>query len=99
MTSTIATLTPLIADEIIWRKLDKNAVIVSPHSGEVRVLNEVGTVIWILLTQKRAVADIASHLADHYQVTLRQAQQDVILFLQELQERGLVQWPDSVETE
>lgn len=93
MTSTISSLSPTIAEEIIWRKLDDNAVIVSPGSGEVRVLNGIGTVIWLMLTQKQSVADIVSHLVNYYEVTPRQAQQDVVLFLQELHERGLVHWP------
>lgn len=44
---------PQIANDLIWRLLDNNAVVVSPHVGEVRVLNGIGTVIWQLLVEKR----------------------------------------------
>ncbi|MFO7536624.1 MAG: PqqD family protein [Chloroflexota bacterium] len=93
MSSQISSLKPTVTNEIIWRQLDDNAVIVSPQTGEVRVLNEVGTLIWQMLTDRHSVADIVNHLANNYQVTPQQAQQDVALFLQELHERGLVQWP------
>ena len=32
---------------IIWRIVDDGAVLVSPQIGKVRVLNEVGTAIWM----------------------------------------------------
>jgi hypothetical protein len=95
MSAQSVTRTPTVANEIIWRQLDNNAVIVSPQSGEVRVLNHVGTVIWQMLTEQYSVADIVDHLTDYYQVTPIQAQQDVILFLQELNERGLIRWPEA----
>jgi hypothetical protein len=98
MSSTISTLIPTIVDEIIWRKLDDNAVIVTPSSGEVRVLNDTGTVIWLMLTENQPVANIVTRLVNHYHVTPKQAQQDVVLFLQELHERGLVLWPDSLNS-
>lgn len=85
--------TPIINTEIIWRQLDDNAVIVSPRSGEVRVLNAVGTIIWRMLTDNHSVPEIVDHLADNYQVMPIQAEQDVVLFLQELHDRGLIQWP------
>jgi hypothetical protein len=95
MSAQSVTRTPTVANEIIWRQLDNNAVIVSPQSGEVRVLNHLGTVIWQMLTEQYSVADIVDHLTDNYQVTPIQAQQDVILFLQELNERGLIRWPEA----
>jgi hypothetical protein len=95
MSAQIFAQTPTVTQEVIWRQLDNNAVIVSPRSGEVRVLNNVGTVIWQMLTEQYSVADIVDHLADNYQVTPIQARQDVILFLQELDERDLIQWPDA----
>jgi hypothetical protein len=95
MSAQSVTRIPTVTNGIIWRQLDNNAVIVSPQSGEVRVLNNVGTVIWQMLTEQYSVSDIVDHLANNYQVTPVQARQDVILFLQELNERGLIQWPEA----
>ena len=85
---------PTIAGEVIWRQLDDNAVIVSPQSGEVRVLNGIGTVIWHMLSRQHSVADIVTHLSTQYQVTKTQAEQDVYLFLEELQNRNLIEWQE-----
>jgi hypothetical protein len=53
---------PRIADDLVWRLLDDNAVVVTPMDGEVRVFNRVGTVIWQQLLEGKNVDDIAAHL-------------------------------------
>jgi hypothetical protein len=99
MTSEDFTSRPTITGEVIWRQLDDNAVLVSPSSGEVQVLNAVGTIIWRMLAKEQSITDIAAHLANNYQVSPIQAQQDVILFLQELHNRGLIVWPETAVIE
>ena len=86
---------PSIAEGVIWRQLDDNAVIVSPQSGEVRVLNMVGTVIWQMLVDQQPIATIVDHLTTRYQVTPTQAEEDITLFLQELQQRALIEWSET----
>lgn len=95
MSSQIATAKPTVASEVIWRQLDDNAVIVSPESGEVRVLNGVGTAIWRMLIEEHSVTDIVTYLTDHYQVTTAEAERDVTIFLHELQNRDLILWQET----
>ncbi len=83
---------PQIAPGIIWRVLDDNVVVVSPTGGKVRVLNQLGTVIWQLLTEGKTREDILTHLVDFYEVSAEQAFEDLNGFLIELKERGLVVW-------
>jgi hypothetical protein len=99
MSSQLSTSSPQIASEVIWRELDDNAVLVSPGSGKVRVLNHIGTLIWRMLTENHSISDIVTHLTTHFDVTPTQARQDVILFLQELHNRGLLQTSGAADIE
>jgi hypothetical protein len=52
--------------------------------------NGTGTFIWKLLETPRAVAALASCVAEEYEVDLMQAEADVAQFLSELQGLGLI---------
>ena len=79
-----------IATEIVWRVMDDNAVVVTPQTGKVRVLNPVGSAIWQRLVENKSVPEIATHLATHFEVSHTQAQQDIQQFIEELKARGIV---------
>ena len=84
--------TPHIGSNLIWRQVDENTVVVSPQSGEMRVLNGAGSTIWQLLAEKKGLDDIVTHLVAHYAVTPEQARQDLQAFLADLDERHLLEW-------
>ena len=74
------------------RILDREAVIVQPNQGEVKVLNEVGAHIWTLADGSRSVREIALAVADHYDVPPDQAETDTMEFLNELREKALIEF-------
>lgn len=76
---------------MVWRILDGNAVLLAPLTGEVRVLNAVGTSIWTQLTEGRSLTQIEDYLTSHYQVKRSQAAADLHHFLSELTEDGMLQ--------
>ena len=82
---------PRIAPDIVWRMLDGNAVVVSPREGEVRVFNQVGTAIWQLLVQEEEIPAMEQYLTANFEVTQQRAHDDLIMFLKELTERGILQ--------
>lgn len=82
---------PRIASDIVWRLLDDNAVVVSPREGEVRVLNQVGTAIWQLLVQEEEIPAIEQYLTVNFEVTRQRAHDDLVMFIEELTERGILQ--------
>jgi hypothetical protein len=83
---------PVIDPELTWRLLDGDAVIVSPASGEIRVLNHVGAEIWQLLENGRTPTQIQQTLTEQYALPPEQAAQDLNAFLDDLTARGLIIW-------
>lgn len=81
---------PIIHPELTWRLLDSEAVIVSPTSGDIRVLNRTGTEIWQLLADGCEVEKIEMVLVDQYNLSLHQAKVDVSAFLEDLMRCGLI---------
>ena len=86
--------TPRVAPDLIWRLLDDNAVVVSPSVGEVRVLNQVGTVIWQLLVEENSPDEIEQFLVTHYEVSHQRANSDIQLFFDDLTKRGILTWEE-----
>lgn len=86
--------TPHQLDDVIWRVIDDQAVLVSPEGGQVTILNEVGSTIWSLIDGQNNGRDIARRLLQQYDVTAQQAHQDVENFLTKLEDRGLVTWDE-----
>lgn len=74
------------------RLLDREAVIVLPDRGEVKVLNEVGAQIWTLADGSRSVREIAASVASVYQVSPAEAEADTVEFLRELFEKALIEF-------
>ncbi len=86
--------TPRIASDIVWRLLDDNAVVVSPRAGEVRVFNSVGTAIWQRLVEEEELAEIEEYLQNKYDVHRERVHSDLLVFLEELTDRGILVWND-----
>jgi hypothetical protein len=52
--------------------------------------NETGSLIWRLLDTPRVVGEVASAVAEEYQVAREQVRQDVLRFLGEMRAAGLI---------
>jgi hypothetical protein len=81
---------PKVAPGLVWRLLDNSAVVVSPRSGEVRVLNPIGTAIWQLVVENEDLDSIENHLIENYEVTQERAHEDLLSFIEELFDRGIL---------
>jgi len=71
--------------------VDGEAVLVLPDKGEVKVLNEVGARIWELVDGTRTIAEIAELLTQEFEVDIQKAQNDALIFLQQLEQKGVIQ--------
>lgn len=63
--------------QVAARIVDGSAVIVLSDSGQVQVLNSVGTRVWELMDGTRRVSDIARMIEWEYEVSLEEATRDV----------------------
>ncbi len=79
-----ATRYPVLHPQVAARIMDGAALIVLADSGEVNVLDPVGTRIWELIDGARNIEGIAAVICEEYDVTLERALQDVEEFVQQL---------------
>jgi hypothetical protein len=83
---------PNKSPDLIWREMKDGTVIISPDDGQVRVLNDVGTLVWQLLDGHKSVGDISNYVAEEYEISAADAVNDVEIFLQELDQRDILTW-------
>ena len=77
-------------NDIAWRVIDGEALVVSPKDSLIYPLNDSGTRIWELLDGKRPVSDIASIICEEFEGDGKVIQNDVINFIEDLLKAGLV---------
>ncbi len=75
---------PVPHNQTAARIVDGTAVIVLADTGEVNVLNSVGTRIWELIENKRNLQEIADTIETEYAVTRQQALEDLEEFLDKM---------------
>ncbi len=80
-----------IKEEIAYRTLGEEAVLLSPEDNQIHLLNEVACYTWELLTEKRNDEDLVRLICDEFEVSQDQAASDASKFLNELNERGLIE--------
>lgn len=76
--------------DILVEKVDDGFVLINPSSGQIRVLNATGSLIWSLLSDDKSVIDIQNELINTYQLSEDQAIIDVETFISDLHNRGLL---------
>jgi Coenzyme PQQ synthesis protein D (PqqD) len=60
-------------------------------AGKYYLLDDIAAVVWDRLETPTPVADLVSELCSRYDVTSERCEADVVPFLTELHEKGLVQ--------
>jgi hypothetical protein len=75
-----------VIDEVILMSLEKTG---DCHEG-VYLINRVGGLIWALLDGERRVHEISAIVANEFEVGTDQAESDLIVFLQQLEQIGAV---------
>ena len=81
---------PCRVEGVLGRVVDGEAVLVLPVIGKVKVLNEVGAFIWSNVDGVNSVRDISEIICAEYEVDRKEAEEDALSFLIDLEERGVV---------
>ena len=78
-------------NDCIWRIIDQETVIISKDGEFLHRLNEVGTEIWKLADGSFTADEIISHVLSEFDVSMQAARQDVLKFIEELSQLGLLE--------
>ena len=81
---------PVRNPEIIAKSAEDEAILVIPQKGQVKVINEVGAIIWELIDGKRTIASIIEEIISQFDVDPITAESDVINFTTELYKRDII---------
>lgn len=74
-----------------FRKIgEEGGLVVLPGRSEVKVLNPVGIVIFSQLDGSKDVETLAASVAEEFDVELAAAREDVVKFLDDLRENGML---------
>ena len=79
-----------IAEDVVFRDLGGEAVILSLETSTYFGLNEIGTRIWHLIGEHGSTEHVVAALLNEYEVDETQLRQDVDRLVQQLHEKGLV---------
>lgn len=78
-------------DDILETEIDDETVMMDIEKGSYFGLNPTGSRIWSLLAEPVVIGDLCDRLTVEFEVPQEQCEKQVIGFLENLLERGLVQ--------
>jgi hypothetical protein len=77
-------------DNVVFRELEGEAVILNLETGTYFGLNEVGTRIWALIQEHRSLGRVFEAMRAEYGVSPDVLKSDLLRLVEELQAKGLV---------
>ena len=84
---------PALAKDVVAREVAGETVLLNLATGTYFGLNEIGSLVWQWLEEApgSTLADISQRLEQRFDVTLDQAQSDVLALAAHLAENGLLE--------
>ena len=80
-----------ISEDVVFRELDGEAVLLNLGSGIYFGLNDVGTRIWSLLGQDGALRSVFEAMKQQYDVVPERLEKDLLELVEQMYSKGLVQ--------
>ena len=74
----------------VYTTLGSEAVVLELQASKYFGMNDVGTAVWDFLQQPREVSNVIEHIVNNYDVSADQAEVEILGFLQNLVDKGLV---------
>ena len=79
-----------VGDDVVFRELDGEGVILNLASGIYFGLDQTGTRIWRLIEQHQRLDAVLAALGDEYEATRDTLERDLMNLAAELSEKGLL---------
>lgn len=76
------------ADNVISRIIDDETILVMAQQGQVKVVNEIGGLIWQLTEEKISVLNIVETIVSEYRVEYQVAMKDALDYIHILVDLG-----------
>lgn len=81
---------PRRLDELVWRMIDEEVVILTADGHEIHTLNKVGSAIWELVDGTRNFKEIISLICERFDVSSETAKADVLEFAEQLEAKKIL---------
>ncbi|MPV38112.1 PqqD family protein [Georgenia subflava] len=78
-------------NDVTWREIDGEMVILDLRTSKYLTANAVGTKLLQLLAADRSTDELADALVDEFDISRDRATGDVEVFVKQLSDRGLLQ--------
>lgn len=78
-------------EELIWREIEGQVVVLDGRTWEYISVNETGRALWDLLVEGTTKDGLVAFLLENYEVSPEMAQADVEAFLATLRDKDLLQ--------
>jgi hypothetical protein len=78
-------------DDHVSASLEQSLVMMDIDAGKYYLLDEVASTVWTRLAEPTPVADLVADLCSRYDVTPERCEADVLPFLTQLHDKGLVE--------
>ena len=80
------------AEDIIWRRIGDDVVIIKDDGLATHVLNKTAAYIWELCDGKRGIEEIAASLCERYDVSPKEACADTKETIENLTKAGIIKY-------
>ena len=79
-----------VPEEVSWRDVNGEMVVLKLTSGEYYTFNEVGRITWLALAEGKEIEETVQMVIDEYDVTFEKAKSDVENFAMSLIKQELL---------
>ena len=78
------------SENIAWRNVNEEVVILHLKSGEYFTLNDVGQLVWLAVADQKNVGEIKQKVVDTFDVSPEKASEDIEEFISRMLDEGLL---------
>ena len=80
----------ILSNNVFAQEIDDETIILDAITQEYFSLNEIGKVIWSLLSENKNLEEIKAQMLEMYEVPEEQLEKDLLNFFQALAKKGLI---------